>query len=188
MSEYSTYTTYQELLPEYCYRKQELQADGAVLHYYSGRFVDPDNRFDPTVCRNLAIDLNSDLPNRTHYLRNDRQNRYFASYHYVIDREGDRYLWVPKYYQAYHAGKSEINGRTDLNRSTYGISFLADPNSGFTDRQYESCARLLNTLKVPINSVWGHDQVSPGRKVDPGPNFSWEKLNRLRRSFKAGTI
>ena len=188
MAGYNTYKTYQELLPEVCYRSQELKASGIVLHYFSGRYVDYDNRFDPTVCRNLILDLNRPQSERNFYLKDGRQKRYYASYHYFIDRDGNVYNWTPKFYQAYHAGKSQINGKKNLNGWTYGISFAGDTDSGFTHQQYESGARLCVRLETPFNNVWGHDEVSPNRKVDPGPNFSWEKLTRLRRSFKTGTI
>ena len=48
-----------KILPEYCYSGRELEAlDGVVVHYFSGKNVDPDNQFDLEVCRNLFLDLN----------------------------------------------------------------------------------------------------------------------------------
>lgn len=177
-------------LPSFCYRDQNLKIDGAVIHYLSGRYVDYENRFDPQVCRQLIIDLNSAKGDRVKYLKNDREKRYFASYHCFITRKGEIHRWVPYDKQAYHAGSSEINGRKDLNRWALGIALSADPHSGFTEEQYKQAANELHRVRLKTNQVWGHDKVAtpPGRKVDPGENFDWDKLYRNLRSRYSGMV
>lgn len=52
----------------------------------------------------------------------------------------------------------------------------------YTCIQLMTCSRLINDLKAEygINLLLGHEEVSPGRKVDPGPAFPW-KLYREER-------
>ena len=57
----------------------------------------------------------------------------------------------------------------------------------FTDYQYEALARLYAEVIVPAHPaitpdrghIVGHNEVSPGRKVDPGPAFDWDRLIRM---------
>ncbi len=50
----------------------------------------------------------------------------------------------------------------------------------FTDKQIESCINLCTDImqryKISSCNVLGHSDVAPGRKVDPGPLFPWQKL------------
>jgi len=48
----------------------------------------------------------------------------------------------------------------------------------FPDAQVEACAELCAALKAtyPVRLVLGHDDVAPGRKVDPGPAFDMAAL------------
>ena len=47
-----------------------------------------------------------------------------ASAHYVIDRDGTIVRMVPEAKKAYHAGKSEWQGRKDVNRISIGIEIV----------------------------------------------------------------
>lgn len=177
-----------DILPEFCYRNEKLSFTMGVVHYFSGRYVDFDNRFDYNVCRNLILDLNRPKSERKIYLLNDREQRYFASYHFIIDRGGKIYLIVPTNFQAYHAGASSWEGRTDLNRWSLGFALLGDSQSNFTEKQYQSLAHLCHKYTLSPTKVVGHEDVSPGRKVDPGKNFDWNKFRRLLRARYSGTI
>ena len=62
-----------------------------------------------------------------------------------------------------------------MNRTSIGIELAGTYHSGFTDSQYKSLTGLLGTIYkgIGIKYVLGHEQISPGRKVDPGPSFNW---------------
>ena len=50
----------------------------------------------------------------------------------------------------------------------------------FPEVQMRSAARLVVALKhryPTIKDVVGHDDISPGRKQDPGPAWDWDKFN-----------
>lgn len=47
------------------------------------------------------------------------------------------------------------------------------------DQLYLLCAELQQKYEFSGASIVGHDMVSPGRKVDPGPAFPWEKFDAL---------
>jgi len=177
-----------DILPSYCYGSNTITNEGVVIHYFSAVNVDPNNRFDVTANRRLMLDLNRPFEEREWYRMPDYKPRLWASYHYIIPREGSPIQLVPTDKRAYHAGKSEINGRDNLNNWTIGISMLATHTSGFTESQYEWGARLCHRHKIRQNKVWGHEHVSPGRKVDPGPEFDWDKFKRLIQSRYTGTI
>ncbi|MDI6402787.1 N-acetylmuramoyl-L-alanine amidase [Balneolaceae bacterium ANBcel3] len=48
----------------------------------------------------------------------------------------------------------------------------------FTEEQIEATFQLCRSLlkEYPITYILGHDDISPGRKVDPGPAFPLDKL------------
>lgn len=111
-----------------------------------------------------------------------------VSYHYVAQRKGDLWMLVPEEEKAWHAGKSEWEGRTDLNRTSIGvgISTLGLRGDGsddfaveeqFTPEQYRSAGLLVRDIckrrSIPYSRILGHYHVSPGRKKDPYYHFNW---------------
>lgn len=127
-----------------------------------------------------------------------RKDDVYVSAHKLIGRNGQIESIVPLDRVAYHAGKSEWLGRTALNRFSIGIELenpgyktLSGPdwptmrarhrNGGpvrewylYPDAQIDA---LLNVLgAIGIKALVGHDHVSPGRKLDPGPAFPWARL------------
>ncbi|HDY90272.1 MAG TPA: hypothetical protein ENH82_19400 [bacterium] len=128
-----------------------------------------------------------------------------VSAHEVIDKNGDRYLVVPKEMKAWHAGTSVYYGKTHpegrkyINDISFGYELVGTYGSEFTDPQYESLAdAILDVLydqrfeKATIDSLWdtivGHEHVALRRKIDPGPSFSWIKLYRIIQRKYSGTI
>jgi N-acetylmuramoyl-L-alanine amidase len=115
-----------------------------------------------------------------------------VSAHYLIG-DGDRpklYRLVDENRRAWHAGDSAWKGRTWLNASTIGIELV---NPGFvmsadgrrlwqpySEAQIELLIALLKDIQqrhqLPIDSIIGHSDVAPQRKVDPGPLFPWHRL------------
>ncbi|CBI76490.1 N-acetylmuramoyl-L-alanine amidase amiD precursor [Bartonella clarridgeiae 73] len=91
--------------------------------------------------------------------------------------------------RAWHAGVSSWAGRSNLNDTAIGIEIinLASNNNGqlifppFHPKQVDAIKELaFNILQrypsiTPTNVV-GHNDISPGRKVDPGAAFPWKEL------------
>jgi N-acetylmuramoyl-L-alanine amidase len=140
-----------------------------------------------------------------------------ASAHLVVGRDGSVTQLVPFDTIAWHAGRSEHNGRIGMNNYSLGIEI---DNAGLLEkhgstyvswfkRQYkeedvvyavhrnesvarywheytedqilkvqELCEILVNTYDLKF--ILGHEEISPGRKVDPGPAFPLDKIrNKL---------
>lgn len=192
-------------LPEYCYSGRLLtEVGGIIAHYFSCSNVDPENQFDPEACFNLFCDLNLPYNKRKHYLlgpyhKEKMYNRLHASAHVMIDRDGLIYELIDSKYQAYHAGRSLMNGRKNCNLYTIGVELLGTNTSGFTEEQYIAfagyCSSQMQLHGFGIDWIQGHDQVrhaaiqsgqSAGKKYDPsgasdgtGDNFDWAKLHSL---------
>ncbi|MCD1124615.1 N-acetylmuramoyl-L-alanine amidase [Jinshanibacter sp. LJY008] len=96
---------------------------------------------------------------------------------------------VPENRRAWHAGASFWRGRMNLNDTSVGIE-LVNPGyhkvgierrwEPYSDAQIASLIALSNDIikrnQIKPENVLGHSDVSPQRKVDPGPLFPWQKL------------
>ncbi len=111
-----------------------------------------------------------------------------VSCHYLISKKGKIYQLVKDQNIAWHAGKSRWEKDKNLNSKSIGIELVNRGNETFPKDQIAALLRLLNVLKrkYKINPkyVLGHEDISPGRKKDPGPKFPWIKLNKLNLSKK----
>jgi N-acetyl-anhydromuramyl-L-alanine amidase AmpD len=98
-----------------------------------------------------------------------------VSAHFVIGQKGEIHNFEQIRTKLWHAGKSEWNGIKNLNNTSIGIELVGTYNSGFMEAQYVSLLTVLNLIyrECDTKYVLGHEQVSPGRKIDPGPNFDW---------------
>lgn len=152
-------------LPEMLYSRHNLKAEGAVIHYISAINITPDDLYNVETIEKIFYD-------------------YGVSAHYGIDRNGDVYEWVPPHKQAWHAGRSIMNGRESCNRFTIGIE-LFSTGEDFTQEQIISCIELTHNL--PSGWIHGHDEVRaawnkkyPNKKSsvkkDPGDNFPWNLI------------
>ncbi|MES1925381.1 N-acetylmuramoyl-L-alanine amidase [Salinisphaera sp. T31B1] len=96
---------------------------------------------------------------------------------------------VPEFERAWHAGTSSWAGRHHLNDSSIGIEIVnAGPIktangsawAGFGDAQIDAVIALTRDLiaryDIAPENVVGHADISPGRKIDPGPAFPWARL------------
>lgn len=139
-----------------------------------------------------------------------------VSAHICIGREGEIVQMVPFNYIAWHAGRSEWQGRERLNRYSIGIeldnagqltpngngAFLSWFNKAYsgddvfrgvhrhqqsptywhayTEAQIQATFSLCQALcqHYPIHTIVGHEEISPGRKTDPGPAFPLDKLRQ----------
>ncbi|MCL4140877.1 UNVERIFIED_CONTAM: hypothetical protein GTU68_005314 [Idotea baltica] len=107
-----------------------------------------------------------------------------VSAHVLIRREGEIIQYVPFQQRAWHAGKSNWNGRERCNDFTIGIELEGCDDRYFEMQQYQCLADVILTLcqHYPLISkaqIKGHCHISPDRKTDPGAYFDWEKLYGL---------
>lgn len=131
-----------------------------------------------------------------HYTSTDVQHslelltRGTVSSHYLIgEAPATIYQLVDENRRAWHAGDSQWRGRTWLNASTIGIELVnqgyAETPAGrvwqpYSEAQIDALILLLKDIvqrhHLPIDSIIGHSDIAPQRKVDPGPLFPWRRL------------
>ena len=111
-----------------------------------------------------------------------------VSPHYMIDGDGVITQFVDESMRAWHAGKASWDGFNDINSASIGIEIW---NTGhehdfedFLPVQIESLIGLIADIRsrwnIPDHYVLAHSDVAPGRKIDPGEKFPWEKLAENR--------
>lgn len=122
-----------------------------------------------------------------------------VSAHYLLSRDekGGKptlYALVPESQRAWHAGRSHWQGAQALNAASIGIEIVnlgydtADSQlplnqrrwQPYTEGQLRALAELLKELSaryhIKPSRILGHSDIAPGRKVDPGPHFPWQRL------------
>ena len=118
-----------------------------------------------------------------------------VSAHYVVGRDGRVVQMVKEDAVAWHAGRSSMKPwlpdgdpgkEPNVNAFSVGIELVGTADSGFTDRQLASLYGLLETLvttyHIPPERVVGHEDVAPGRTIDPSgysKQFPWEKTRSV---------
>lgn len=116
-----------------------------------------------------------------------------VSYHTYIGRKGEIWSVVPVEKRAWHAGKSEHEGRANVNDFSVGLCFANAQNGveHFTDAQYSAGALYLNHLlltypSLSLTRVTTHEAVARprGRKSDPGPFFEVADLINRTKSLR----
>ncbi|MFY9836283.1 MAG: N-acetylmuramoyl-L-alanine amidase [Xanthobacteraceae bacterium] len=107
-----------------------------------------------------------------------------VSAHYFVFEDGRIVQMVPESLRAWHAGKSEWAGETDINSCSIGIE-IANPghDHGYPDfpaRQIAAVTALCRSIQtrntIPPVRVLAHSDVAPARKQDPGEKFPWRTL------------
>ena len=90
----------------------------------------------------------------------------------------------PKY-EASHAGASLWRSYLRMNKYSIGICLQNNSKQEYTEKQYVSLTWLIKTLQnrfkdkdSTAHTILGHSDIATprGRKIDPGPQFDWEKL------------
>ena len=103
-----------------------------------------------------------------------------VSAHLVIGRQGELYQLVPFDKRAWHAGESEFEGRSRCNDFSIGIELIGPEEGPFNDRQYQSLAKVCSELHlryaIEPGHIVGHREIAPGRKIDPGADFEYERI------------
>ncbi len=102
-----------------------------------------------------------------------------VSSHLLIKRTGEIVQFVPFNRRAWHAGKSNFNGRDNCNDFSIGIELEGVDTIEYEDAQYQALNSTIRMLKshYPITNITGHSDIAPGRKTDPGSAFDWSKIN-----------
>ena len=101
-----------------------------------------------------------------------------VSSHFFIRRTGEVRQYVNVFDRAWHAGLSNFRGRDACNDFSVGIEIEGTEKVPFEDAQYRALEALLKRLRdlLPIRWVTGHEFIAPGRKIDPGPFFDWQRV------------
>lgn len=109
-----------------------------------------------------------------------------VSYHYLIGRDGRLWQFVADQSKAWHAGKSVLDGRENVNDFSIGVSFAnAQDGEPLTGAQVAKAEHLVAWLcrehRIPVTRIVTHKLISPGRKTDPeGPKGEWFHVERFR--------
>lgn len=103
-----------------------------------------------------------------------------VSAHALIRRDGEIIQFVPFQKRAWHAGVSRCQGRERVNDFSIGIELEGTDSVPFEDAQYQALAELTRALMraypgITRERIYGHADIAPGRKTDPGPHFDWAR-------------
>lgn len=105
-----------------------------------------------------------------------------VSAHYLIARDGAVIPLVDEAMRAWHAGAGTWRGKGDVNSRSIGIELDNDGSSPFAAPLMDALEGLLPGILsrwgIRPENVIGHSCMAPGRKIDPGPRFDWDRLAR----------
>lgn len=174
-----------EPLEDYSWER-EYPAEKVVLHFTSAVMLSRDDPYNMEAVRSIFED-NS------------------LSIHYIIDRDGVVYCYMPESRCAWHAGVGTFGNdekyTNSMNKYSIGIEIVAMGSQkdmaqyltkeeysaidsslfGFTDAQYTSLDLLLddictrNGIPMDRDHIIGHDEYNPA-KSDPGELFDWNRV------------
>lgn len=105
-----------------------------------------------------------------------------VSAHYLIAEDGEVLSLVPEALRAWHAGAGAWGATTDVNSRSIGIELANTGLAPFAAPQMDALVDLLRGIQarwhIRPERVIGHSDMAPGRKIDPGPRFDWQRLAR----------
>lgn len=107
-----------------------------------------------------------------------------VSPHYMIDINSNITKYVDEEKRSWHAGLSSWDGYQDINSTSIGIEVVNAGHEGglpgFPDIQVSGLIELIQGIRsrwdIPDHYILGHSDIAPGRKIDPGEKFPWQKL------------
>lgn len=107
-----------------------------------------------------------------------------VSAHLLIRRDGEVVQFVRFGERAWHAGVSCCEGRERVNDFSIGIELEGSDDQPFESVQYDRLARITRALMraypaITPARIFGHSDIAPGRKTDPGPHFDWPRYRRM---------
>ena len=108
-----------------------------------------------------------------------------VSSHYVVRENGTVVQMVPEAARAWHAGAGSWAGKGDINSHSIGIEIINGGHDyglpAFPDAQIEAvialCGDIAARWGIAPQRILGHSDTAPGRKVDPGERFPWDRLH-----------
>ena len=105
-----------------------------------------------------------------------------VSAHWLIHEDGRTEALVPEDRRAWHAGAGSWRGRDDVNSRSIGIEIANPGDRPFPLAQMDAVVALLRDImarwSIGPEAVIAHSDMAPGRKIDPGPRFDWQRLAR----------
>lgn len=114
-----------------------------------------------------------------------------VSAHWLVHEDGRADPLVPEDRRAWHAGAGAWQGRDDVNSRSIGIEISNPGDRPFPLRQMDGVAALLRDIMdrwgIGPQGVIGHSDMAPGRKIDPGPRFDWQRLSREGLALTGGS-
>ena len=97
----------------------------------------------------------------------------------MIDKDGSITQLVGIDCMAWACGESRWKGVRDLNARSISIELVNRGDEAYPQEQIDAlielCKKLFETLPNLVEIV-GHEDISKGRKKDPGPLFPWLDL------------
>lgn len=102
-----------------------------------------------------------------------------VSAHLVVGKDGSVVQLVLFNVAAWHAGRSEYNGQRGVNSFSIGIENVGVGDE-WPEAQVVANREIIKALSKFYNivDIVGHQDVAPGRKVDPGPNYPWDQVTQ----------
>lgn len=105
-----------------------------------------------------------------------------VSAHWIIAEDGRVEQLVDETRRAWHAGAGSWRGQGDVNSRSIGIELANPGDRPFPEPQMAALEMLLGRImarwSIGAEGVIGHSDMAPGRKIDPGPRFDWQRLAR----------
>jgi N-acetyl-anhydromuramoyl-L-alanine amidase len=162
--------------PNYDSRPPGVEPDLIVVH---GISLPPGEFGGPWIDRLFTNTLPADV------------HPYFAevcalrvSSHLVVKRDGSVTQYVKFTDRAWHAGKSQYQGREACNDFSVGVELEGADTQPYEAAQYRALAEVVAALcaaypGLSADRLVGHSDIAPGRKTDPGPAFDWPLARRL---------
>jgi N-acetyl-anhydromuramoyl-L-alanine amidase len=103
-----------------------------------------------------------------------------VSAHVLIRRDGEIVQFVPLQARAWHAGESCCEGRTRVNDFSIGIELEGCDDQPFEAAQYQALCAVTGAIMraypaITPARIFGHSDIAPGRRTDPGPCFDWKR-------------
>ena len=166
--------------------EREYAPEFIMIHFTSAVVNHPDDPYNMSYVRQTFVD-------------------YGLSIHYIIDRDGTVYSYIPEDRVAWHAGKGEYKSdekyTNAMNKYAIGIELLGIGSQrdmeayltpveysaldesliGFTDKQYASLRELVfdiserNGIPLDREHIIGHSDYSKTR-TDPGEMFDFDRV------------
>ena len=162
--------------PNYDSRPAGVEADLIVIH---GISLPPGEFGGPWIDRLFT----NSLPAEVHSYFGEVGSLRVSS-HVVVARDGAVTQYVPFAERAWHAGKSNYQGREACNDFSVGVELEGTDTLAYEPAQYGALAEVVAALcaaypRLSPDRLVGHSDISPGRKTDPGPAFDWPRARRL---------